>query len=152
MKKMLISICILIGLTGCGNESSFEPEEIDPEVDVCEICNMSITEGYYATQLIASDGKVFKFDDLGCMAEYVDEHGLTEDDIAREYVRDIDNGEWIEAKDAAYAYHEDFWTPMAYGVVSFEDEEKARSYIEEQGKGEILSYADLADHEWGWME
>ena len=34
---------LLASLSGC-QASSMEPEEINPEIDVCEVCNMGIAD------------------------------------------------------------------------------------------------------------
>ncbi|WP_050613850.1 nitrous oxide reductase accessory protein NosL [Bacillus testis] len=151
MKKRISILALMLFLSACGKGPSFEPEKINPEVDICEICNMSISEENYATQLISKDGDVYKFDDIGCMYEFVEkDKRIADKDIAKQYVRDMENGKWLESKDAYYAYHSDFWTPMAYGVVSFENEEKAKRYIEKQGKGEVFNFEQLSQHKWGW--
>lgn len=37
---------------------------------------------------------------------------------------------------------------MAYGIVSFASQASAESYVQEQGKGVVLSPKQLADHAW----
>ena len=43
MKKLLSCLLLFVIIAGCSNEQSFEPVEINPEVDVCEVCNMSLS-------------------------------------------------------------------------------------------------------------
>lgn len=151
MKRLLSILLILVIMAGCSNEQSFEPVEIDPEVDVCEVCNMSLSNEAYVTQLFSKDGDVFLFDDIGCMFEYVEkDKQIARDNIEVEYVRDLKTLDWIEVDKAYYVYNPDFWTPMAFGIVSFESEEHAKAFVQEQGKGEILNYEQLLEHKWGW--
>lgn len=151
MKRLLSILLILVIMAGCSNEQSFEPVEIDPEVDVCEVCNMSLSNEAYVTQLFSKDGDVFLFDDIGCMFEYVEkDKQIARDNIEVEYVRDLKTLDWIEVDKAYYVYNPDFWTPMAFGIVSFESEEHAKEFVQEQGKGEILNYDQLLEHKWGW--
>jgi len=139
-------------ISGCNN-STMEPEEINPEIDVCEVCNMSIANENYATEVVTADGEVYKFDDIGCMDEFMErEAPLKEENAAKQYVRDVDTGEWVELEKAFHAYHPDFWTPMANGVVSFKDKESAEKYVNEQGMGEVLDYESLENHEWSWEQ
>ncbi len=151
MRKLKVGImmiaAVLVAISGCGKEQSYEPEEINPDIDACNICNMSIAHTDFATQLILEDGTVHKFDDIGCMMEYINGAGK-EEKIMKKYVRDVETAEWIELEKAGFAYHEDFWTPMAYGVLSFESEEKAKQYIEKEGKGKLLSYQEITEFEW----
>ncbi|MDQ0154864.1 nitrous oxide reductase accessory protein NosL [Robertmurraya andreesenii] len=139
-------LCILL-LAGCSQEQSFEPDEINPEIDVCEICNMGIVHENYATQVIAKNGDVYKFDDIGCMMEFLqDEQTIKEEDVAKKYVRDVNTGEWIELEKAFHSYHPDHWTPMANGVVTFKDKQSAQEY--ENRIGEVYDYQALLEHNW----
>ena len=151
MKRLLSVLLILVLAAGCSNDQSFEPVEINPEVDVCEVCNMSLSNEAYVTQLFSKDGDVFLFDDIGCMFEYVDkDKQIARDDIEVEYVRDLKTLDWVEVDKAYYVYNPDVWTPMAFGIVSFESEENAKEFVQEQGAGEILNYEQLLEHKWGW--
>ena len=137
MKRLLSVLLVFAIMAGCSNEQSFEPVEIDPEVDVCEVCNMSLSNESYATQLFSKDGDVFLFDDIGCMFEYIDkDQQIAREDIEVQYVRDMETKDWIQIENAYYVYNPDVWTPMANGVVSFESEEKANEFVQEQGKGD----------------
>ena len=151
MKRLLSVLLILVIMAGCSIEQSFEPVEINPEVDVCEVCNMSLSNESYATQLFSKDGDVYLFDDIGCMFEYIDkDKQIAREDIEVQYVRDLETQDWIQIENAYYVYNPAVWTPMANGVVSFGDEEKAKEFVQEQGKGEILNYEQLLEHKWGW--
>lgn len=153
MKKLSSLLLLVLLLAACGKEQSFEPVKINPEVDVCEICNMSIAEENYAAQLLSKDGDVYKFDDIGCMYEFINkDKKIAKEDIAKQYVRDMESGKWLEANKAHYAYDKDFWTPMAYGVVVFQKQEEANNYIKEQGKGELYDFKQLSQHKWGWEQ
>jgi copper chaperone NosL len=55
-------------------------------------------------------------------------------------------------KDAYHAYDPEFWTPMANGVVSFKNKQRAENYISEQGFGELYDEQALKKHDWSWEE
>lgn len=127
-------------------ELAYEPEDIDPEVDVCEVCAMAVPNNQHATQIVLENDKTLKFDDLGCLYEWVEDNG--EDNIGAQFVRDFNTEEWIQIKDTTFVYDEDIQTPMAYGVISFKDKADAEKYVEEEGLGEILDPEALGEHEW----
>lgn len=152
IKKLGISALMLVLLSGCQN-SSMEPEEINPEIDVCEVCNMGIAHEHFATEIVTEDGEIYKFDDIGCMDEFLQsESSLNEEGAAKKYVRDMESGEWVELEKAYHAYHPEYWTPMANGVVSFKNKERAEKYVKDQGMGEVLDYKALEKHEWSWEQ
>ena len=102
MRKLVSSFMILgtfFMLSACGKEPSYKPVAINPEVDVCDLCNMSLVEENDVTELFSKDGDVYKFDDIGCMFEFVHkDKGIAEKDIAKQYVRDMESGKWIEVE------------------------------------------------------
>lgn len=152
IEKLGILLLLSATAAGCSN-NVMEPEEINPEIDVCEVCNMGLAHEHYATEVVAADGEVYKFDDIGCMDEFLErEADLQDENAAKKYVRDVDTGEWVELQNAFHAYHPDFWTPMANGVVSFKDKESAEQYVKKQGVGEVLNYKELKKHEWSWEQ
>ncbi|WP_019244196.1 MULTISPECIES: nitrous oxide reductase accessory protein NosL [Bacillus] len=156
MRKLVSSFMILgtfFMLSACGKEPSYKPVAINPEVDVCDLCNMSLVEENDVTELFSKDGDVYKFDDIGCMFEFVHkDKGIAEKDIAKQYVRDMESGKWIEVEKAYFAYDSSFPTPMSYGVLSFEKKEAANDYIKRENKGEVLDYKKLEQHKWGWEQ
>lgn len=151
MRTLLLIVVGVFLLAGCGGNQSFEPVEINPEIDVCEICNMGIAHEYYATEIISRDGDVYKFDDIGCMVEFLEhDKSIAKDKVAKQYVRDSETGEWLELEHAYHAFYPDFWTPMANGFVTFKNKERAESFIKEQGMGELYNYEQLKKHKWGF--
>ena len=149
MKKIatLLFACFLVA---CSGKNTYEPKEINPDIDVCMVCNMSIAAEQYATEAILKDGTVYKFDDIGCMMEWMNKQNG--DDIAKLYVRDITNGEWVELEQAVYVYNATYWTPMSYGVVSFANEQNAKAYMEQEGQGQLWTYEQLKQHRWGFEQ
>ena len=151
MRRFLIVLLGVFLLSGCGGNQSFEPVEINAEIDVCEICNMGIAHEHYATEIISAVGDVYKFDDIGCMIEFLEhDKAIAKEKVEKQYVRDSETGEWVAIEDAYHAFHPDFWTPMANGVVTFKNKEQAESYIKEQGMGELYDYEQLKAHKWGF--
>lgn len=146
--KKIASLFLVCFLVACSGAKTYEPEEINPDIDVCVVCNMSIVAEQYATEAILKDGTVHKFDDIGCMVEWMNKQN--NDDIAKLYVRDVTNGEWIELEKAVYAYDPNYWTPMNYGVVSFANEQHAKAYMEQEGEGQLWTYEQLKQHRWGF--
>ncbi len=151
MRKRIFMFLLLAVLSACSGEQTYEPVDINPDVDICEVCNMSIASERHATELFSTEGDVFKFDDLGCMIQYIEkDERISQDEIGKQYVRDLDSGDWVEIETAHFVYDQEIWTPMSYGVVSFSTEEQAEQYIAKEGKGKLLAYSDLSEVDWGW--
>lgn len=128
------------------SKPSYEPRPIKPDIDVCIICNMSVANEDYATEVVLTDGKIMTFDDIGCMMDYIQSYHNADNPIAKSYVYAASN--WVELEQAWFAYHQDFWTPMANGVLAFPNKEHAEQYVAQEGKGNVLSFPDLKQHKW----
>lgn len=144
---ILLTVAVLI-LAAC-SEKTYEPREINPETDVCYMCNMSITHVDYAAQVVLKNGDHVAFDDLGCLMEYVLEQG--KDKIGAGFIRDTNSSKWLNIEEAIYVYSKEYWTPMNYGVLAFSSHEEASDYIQEQ-PGEIVPYEELLTFNWGVHE
>ncbi len=148
-KKIFMSLIVLIAAAaiaaGCGGKA-YKQQAIHEETDRCETCNMAVKDDSYATQIITTEGQALKFDDLGCMNEWMRENGT--DTIGAAFVRDYHSKTWVNYEKAYYVYETSFKTPMAYGIVSFEKESDAQAFIHEQGKGKLMTAKDLDSHSW----
>ena len=141
----ILSIVLMLMLGACNNQEAAEPVAVDEKTDTCATCNMSVANDQHATQFILEDGKSLKFDDIGCMYKWKKEN--EDKKVEQGFVRDFDTEEWINEEDATYVYGAEIDTPMSYHVISFKNADDAKAYAEEHS-GEVLSYSDLANHEW----
>ena len=95
-----------------------KPEKMHWDRDMCERCNMAISERKYAVQVIdPKTGKHYLFDDIGCAVLWMDEDKIPWRDKAIIWITDAKTGKWIDAKKALYT--DDRITPMAYGIAAF---------------------------------
>jgi len=124
----------------------YEPEEINTDTDVCEVCGMSIEDDEYATEVILENDKVLKFDDLGDLYVWLDES--ENEKVEAKFVRDFNTKDWIQLEDATFVYDEEISTPMGFGVISFKDTKDAEAYIDDNSFGDLLTAEDLDNHEW----
>ncbi|MCP1144849.1 nitrous oxide reductase accessory protein NosL [Lysinibacillus endophyticus] len=146
--KWLCLLLFVFLLTACGDKA-YKPREINPETDVCHICNMSVTSIDYAAQVVLKNNDIVVFDDLGCLMEYIKQNG--EQEIGAAYIRDMNSSNWLDIKDASYVYSADYWTPMNYGVLAFASEQEAKEYMKEN-PGKIVPYENLLTFNWGVHE
>lgn len=138
--KRLCAVLLLsaLWLASCG-APKFEPVEIAVE-DMCAFCKMAISEKQYAAEFLNRDGDVFKFDDIGCMANYVVEKKAG-DSIAAYYVVDFDTKQWLKAEEASLVASPNFHTPMGGGMVAFKDRSRAEAAAA-ASQGRLISFAE----------
>jgi copper chaperone NosL len=124
--KVCLATLGLLLLIGCAS-NSLEPVALAPE-DMCDYCRMIISEKRYAAEFIDSEGQAFKFDDIGCMANFIRSKRTTTKVVAR-FVMDFDSRQWIRAEDAYYVRSPEVTTPMNGGIIAFNDESKAQEAV-----------------------
>jgi copper chaperone NosL len=165
MKKYSLLFAVLtvfaLILAACGNnddstgetedvesdELAYQPEDIDPDKDVCEVCGMAIADDQHATQIVLKNDRSVKFDDVGDLFVWLEENGT--DEVGAKFVRDFSTKEWILLEDATFVFDEKIATPMGYGFISFKNSADAETYMEDNGFGELLTAKEMADREWG---
>jgi len=120
--SVLFALALLMGMGGCSSKKSNDgkPAVMHWDRDMCERCKMAVSERKYAVQVInPANGKVYKFDDIGCTVLWFDEEHIPWQDKAIIWITDAKTGEWIDARKAKFT--DDTITPMAYGFAAFTD-------------------------------
>ncbi len=70
MKKIVLLFSSLLIISCVSNE----PKPIKLNVDSCEFCKMTISNGKFGAELLTKKGRYYKFDDLSCMMHYTKEN------------------------------------------------------------------------------
>lgn len=141
IKRNFIFLMICVSALASCQDQKLEPVDLVPE-DMCSFCRMAISEKRYAAQLLDSEGEVFKFDDIGCMVNFMQRNKFDEITTAR-FVMDFDERTWIKAEDAYYVASKEITTPMNGNVIAFTTQPKAQQAAERfhgriQRFGEVL--------------
>jgi copper chaperone NosL len=129
------ALSMAIFLAACGQRGLL-PAELLPE-DMCAHCKMAISEKRFAAEFITRDGEAFKFDDIGCMANFI-KAGSNRKNIAGFFVMDYETRQWLPGETAHYVRSATFKTPMSGGIAAFKDKAKA----DQQG-GQALTLDEI---------
>jgi len=132
--SILIALCYL---SGC-SQSIPKPVPIQSE-DMCGYCRMSITEKQFAAELITPDEKVFKFDDAGCLMNFIE---TRDSKTAALYVTDFNSRAWIPAERAYYVSTAKVQTPMGGGFLAFQNANDASDAVLKYN-GRLLIFGEL---------
>ena len=139
MKRLSVLI-ISVALVASCQKSTVKPVAVEAS-DMCSFCRMSISEARYAAELIDAEGEVLKFDEIGCMANFIKqkrEHAS----IRATFVMDFERREWLEGESARYVRSSEFKTPMSGGIVAFKDESSAEAAVAKYN-GTLVSFAEV---------
>ncbi|MCO5259110.1 MAG: nitrous oxide reductase accessory protein NosL [Crocinitomicaceae bacterium] len=138
--KLTVVSLLMVGLTqfSCGSK---QVEPIRLNTDGCDFCKMTISDGRFGVEIITTKGRVYKFDDLKCMLNYVNENESTE--IASYYINNyLGNNELIDATNAFYLHHVSLNSPMRGNFAAFVAESAAKEYSQEI-EADILTWNEI---------
>jgi len=114
------SLMFLITLLAC----STEPQPLLFGKDGCYACKMTLMDKKFGAEVVTKKGKVFKFDDVNCMINYLNSGAVEERDIAHRLVIDFAHPEkLIPVEHAFFLRSDNIKTPMASQVAAFESKE-----------------------------
>jgi copper chaperone NosL len=114
--------------------------DILPE-DMCSQCRMAISEKRCAVAFIDEEGAALKFDDLACMASYLQAR-RDRSRITAYFVADYEGNGWIKAEEAFFVRSQQIRTPMGGGVVAFKDRARAEAAAAKY-QGEVLRFTQV---------
>lgn len=135
----LVLIVVALLLAAC-QEPPAKPIDVR-EQDVCARCKMPIADVRYAAELIDKAGAPHKFDEIGCLVNYIKlKHPKR--DFRGTFVMDYDQKQWLKSDEAFFVRSEQIRTPMSGGIVAFHDKGRADG-VASQFQGQVLRFDDL---------
>ena len=90
------------------------PRSVRPVIwdqQTCEHCKMAISEPAFAAQLQTEDGRVFDFDDPGCLFRY---QGRQRPEVHALYFHAMEGDAWLSRDEVAFATG--VHSPMGHGL------------------------------------
>jgi copper chaperone NosL len=115
-----VSALVLVAAlaAACGGGAP-EPVALDTRNEQCASCRMAVSDGRFASQLVAPGELPRFFDDLGCLADYLKAGKTPAGAVA--FVADHRTKAWISADRAVYTRVPGLQTPMRSHVIAHAD-------------------------------
>lgn len=116
---------------------------IEYSSDGCAHCKMKIVDARYGAEVVTDKGKVFKFDDILCLKQYIGENKMEEGELmlfVEKY--SAEQNDVTDAKQAVYIRHEHFASPMNGNYAAFVSAEEARPFADSL-QADILTWNDI---------
>jgi copper chaperone NosL len=124
--KMTATFLVILSFSffSCNNAQAVP---IKLNKDNCDFCKMSISDGKYGAEVITEKGRVYKFDDIGCMANYCKENSNTK--MKAYYVHNYTRDNiLIPAKTAFFISGGAIHSPMGGNIIGFSSEKEAKLF------------------------
>lgn len=132
----LLCLCLLLSACATG---PLKPVDLMPE-DMCSLCRMAISEKQYAAEFLTADGDAIKFDDIGCMLNYLKARPTTK--VAAYFFMDYETKRWLSAADASFVKSAEIASPMRGGIIAFQDKAAAETAVTRY-QGQKLTFTEL---------
>ena len=117
--KMIAVFLISILFLSCNTD----PQPLQYGKDACYTCKMTLIDKKFGAEIVTAKGKVYKFDDMNCMVNFINSGYLEDETLEHILVVDYTQpGKLIPAEKAFYLKSDEIRSPMASGVAAFESE------------------------------
>lgn len=142
MKRVyfFLFICGLTGLGACHPG----PAPFAYGKDICYTCKMGIIDPKFGAELITQKGKLYKFDDVICLNQYVKSGATEEKDIRQLVVVNFEKeNDFLDIHTARFLVSPDFKSPMGSHAAAFTTKENAEK-LNTENKGQLLTWKELS--------
>jgi copper chaperone NosL len=141
MKIIITSLFItaLFLVVSCNKE----PQPINYGSDSCDFCRMTISDKKFGCEFITGKGKVYKFDSIECLIQYIQSNHFIQDQSAKILVSNyLGSDRFIEARSASYLQSDNLQIPMGRGLAAFEKKEEMEK-VKQQVSGQYYTWDEL---------
>lgn len=136
LSSALTTSLILFFLASC----STQPEPLKIGTDTCHLCKMGIADERFGGEVVTKKGKIFKFDDIGCMVNFLKAGGIAEKDIAQTVVLNYEKkDDFINTEKAIFVNADAVKSPMGFNIAAFSSADAASKIVH----GTTLSWAEV---------
>ena len=124
---------------------SSQPEPFKYGQDICYTCKMGIVDPKFGGEVLSVKGKVYKFDDVRCMALFLKSGALTKEDTKETLVINFETGkEFLDANRSFFVLSPVVKSPMSGNAAAFASKEAAEKFNAEV-KGNMLTWQQFSE-------
>ena len=128
--KVAVATIALILVSSCNTQ----PEPLVIGKDLCEDCKMTIMEPKFGAEIITNKGRIFKFDDLHCVVNYINKGKTSQNDIKQTVAVDYNNPtQFVNASEASFVTSPQLKSPMNSNTAAFANKEAAAEVADQTG-------------------
>lgn len=132
-------LCVFVVLASCNQDV----QPINYGKEECAACKMTIMDKQFGAEIISTKGKVYKFDEVVCMIEFLSSQTISEDEVNRKLVINYEKeNDFIDAEHASFYVGEDVHSPMNGNAAAFSTIQNAQKF--QNGKqGVIMAWQEV---------
>ena len=135
----ITSILFAIFISSCNTQ----PQAIEIGKVNCDLCKMTIMDAKFASELITSKGRIYKFDDTHCLLSYLRSGVIEKEEVKEIYFVDYNNPtQFIPSAAAFLLRNEALHSPMNGNVAAFSNTGE-RAKLHAQINGDTITWKNL---------
>jgi copper chaperone NosL len=139
MKYFLLLTCFLFFSASC----SVSQEPIKYGEDNCAHCQMKIMDARYGSELVTDKGKVYKFDSVECLVEFLEKMDELNEKAELVFCTPFDQpNRLVDASACSFLHSRKLPSPMGMYLSAFADEPTALKFQSQNG-GNVYSWKEL---------
>lgn len=115
------------------------PQPIQFGKDACDFCKMGIFNQRFGGEIVTKKGKIYKFDDLHCIASFLKSQAFASKDVAGIYLLDYSTTNFIKAGESMLLSSDNLHSPMGSNTAAFINKDSLKSF-ERQYPGTITTW------------
>ncbi len=136
----VVATLALLFLMSC----NVEPEPFKYGSDNCYDCKMTLMDSKFGAEILTKKGKIYKFDDIDCLINFLNTNEVKQENIAQIYFSDFTKPNILIAKERAFFLKSaEIKSPMLSGIATFSSQEDLNKAIESY-KGTQISWDELS--------
>ena len=140
MSAMAMAIISILCISGCNHK----PEKIVFGKDNCAECKMTIVDPRFGGEIVTHKGKIFKFDDVHCVATFMERRGVEMRELDHTLFVNYNNSdELINVKTAEFVVSSLLKSPMGGNAAAFKNKAEAEKRAAELDGSKITDWATL---------
>lgn len=129
----------LFTLLSCASE----PEPIQYGADNCYFCKMGIADSRFGAEIVTRKGKVYKFDDTGCMVRFIKSGEVHEKEYAHTLVTNYEKpNELLDTKTTFFVQSPEIRSPMNFHTAAFVSREAAENFMRQMA-GSLKTWNEI---------
>lgn len=133
------AIMAILFISGCNPA----PEKITYGKDSCAECKMTIMDVKFGAEIVTGKGKVYKFDDVHCIAGFMERRGVQMNDIHQVLFVNYNNkDEFVNVETAEFVVSSRLKSPMGGNAVAFKNQAEANAKAAEI-EGKVTNWPTL---------
>ena len=124
---------------------SSEPQPFNYGKDVCDNCKMTIVDPKFGGEIVTRKGKVYKFDDLVCMAHFIKSDVVRTNETARQVAVNFQKqNDFIDLDKSFFLLSTALKSPMGGNAAAFATQQEAEK-IKTTIPGDIVTWDELQE-------